>query len=157
MFVEIAKNQHGLQHNRYGLPDIAWLNCDGYVLDQHQWDDPSTRCFGMLLGRMDSSDTAVANIDDDMLLIIFNAHSQSVEFTLPSLYCDWCLELDTMRASQASQYIEFNDTKTIVIAASSCLILSGKHTTNASKIFLTPGITEETVETVDNRHDNKDV
>ena len=127
--------QHGLNQNHYGLPDIAWLGFDGYTLSQQQWDDPETRTFAMLLGKMPADDNNCA-ISDDVLIIIFNGESRSLSFTLPDLACDWCLELDTMKHQQHTETLNLSHTNSLPVAASSCIIISGRHNVNASHVIL---------------------
>ncbi len=74
----------GKFHEGSGLKDVTWLNASGKEMTEEDWQNGNTHCFGMLIdghtgrpaGGSDSQDTATA-------LIVFNAHHDVVNFTLP--------------------------------------------------------------------------
>lgn len=69
------------------LGDIEWLCPDGQEMSADDWNNPRTRCLGLLLNGqiMDEHDERGAPIRDDILLLLFNAHHESISFLLP----DW--------------------------------------------------------------------
>jgi glycogen operon protein len=80
-----------------GVRDVAWIDATGLPREEHHWQDPSLRCFGMLLdGRAQSSGIRQRG-KEATLLIVFNAHHDAVKFILPE--CEggreWSLLLDT--------------------------------------------------------------
>ena len=80
-----------------GVRDVAWIDATGLPREQQHWQDPSLRCFGMLLdGRAQSSGIRQRG-KEATLFIVFNAHHDGVNFILPE--CEggreWSLLLDT--------------------------------------------------------------
>lgn len=79
------------------LKDVTWIDASGIEMRKETWDDPTTRCFGMLIdGR--AQPTGIKQRGTDVtVLIVFNAHYEVVSFTLPE--CPggsaWSLVLDT--------------------------------------------------------------
>jgi glycogen operon protein len=80
-----------------GVKDVAWINADGSEMREQHWDDPNTRCFGMLLdGR--AQETGIRRRGElATLLIIFNPWQDVVKFTLPGTNGSgkWRLRADT--------------------------------------------------------------
>jgi isoamylase len=67
------------------VKDVTWLAPDGIEMSAAQWESPHTRCFGMLLdGR--AQETGIKRQGSDAtLLLVYNAHYEVVEFTLPEV------------------------------------------------------------------------
>jgi isoamylase len=82
-----------------GLPDVWWFRMDGRRMTQREWQNPATRTLGVFLNgdeiraRTEHGDP----IRDDSFLLLFNAHSEDVVFTLPTrrFGVRWALELAT--------------------------------------------------------------
>ena len=65
--------------------DLVWLRPDGQEMSPDDWNDPNTRCLGMLIsgdGIQDAGPRGETVRDDDFLLLL-NAHHDDVPFTLP--------------------------------------------------------------------------
>lgn len=80
-----------------GIKDVSWLTPAGGELTQQNWDDEAARCFGMLLdGRAQESGIRRIGTDATILLVL-NAHHDSVEFILPETAGGrhWVLVVDT--------------------------------------------------------------
>lgn len=80
-----------------GVRDVTWIDATGSPLEEHQWQDPSLRCFGMLLdGRAQSSGIRQRG-KEATLLLMFNAHHEEITCSLPE--CEggqeWSLLIDT--------------------------------------------------------------
>ncbi len=84
---------------RGGVKDVAWLAPDGREMDDEAWNADFVRSLGMLL-----SGNAIEEVDErgepivgDTLLVLLNAHSDEVPFTLPALDADqqWLRVFDT--------------------------------------------------------------
>jgi len=90
---------HGLERSENGVKDITWISPLGSEMTAEQWHDPFARCFGeMLNGRAGDYRTAFgASADDEVLLIIMNAHHEAVPFVLPAVAggVGWSRLLDT--------------------------------------------------------------
>ena len=65
--------------------DVSWIAPSGNEMVSADWDDPATKCFGMLLdGR--AQETGIKRQGSDAtLLMVYNAHHDVVEFTLPKV------------------------------------------------------------------------
>jgi glycogen operon protein len=69
-----------------GLPDAWWFRPDGRRMTQRDWTSPETRTLGFFLnGREIHERTAQGEpVFGDSFLLVFNAHSEPVVFTLPA-------------------------------------------------------------------------
>src|SRR5579862_2680543 len=82
-----------------GLPDVWWFRPDGRRMTQRDWTAPETRTLGVFLNgneiRARTQDGEA--ITDDSFLLLFNAHSEPVDFTLPTrrFGAHWHVELAT--------------------------------------------------------------
>ncbi len=88
-----------------GVKDVAWLAPDGREMDDEAWNADFVRSIGMLL-----SGNAIEEVDErgepitgDTLLVLLNAHTDKVPFTLPPLEADqqWQRVVDTIDAHAA--------------------------------------------------------
>ena len=87
--------QHGNETSSItGLADISWLNCHGTAMTEANWNDQSIKCFAMLLANTTALD-ARNNNQDDALLIVFNAHINSINYLLPELNGYWQVLINT--------------------------------------------------------------
>jgi glycogen operon protein len=79
------------------VKDVTWINASGAEMQPEDWGDGNMKCFGMLVdGRARVSGVRRRGTDVTML-IVFNAHSDVVRFTLPDCTGgkEWELMLDT--------------------------------------------------------------
>jgi len=69
------------------VKDLAWLAPDGQEMTDEAWNADFVRSLGMLLngGAVDEADERGQPIIGDTLLVLFNAHSERVPFTMPPL------------------------------------------------------------------------
>ncbi len=90
-------NEIGEYNEALDVTDARWLAPDGTDLSQEQWDDPSMRCFGLVIdGRVQASGIR-RPASDATLLLVLNAHHDVVNFTLPDIPegDQWTCLLDT--------------------------------------------------------------
>ncbi|PPT26335.1 glycogen debranching enzyme GlgX, partial [Xanthomonas arboricola] len=81
-----------------GLKDLTWLAPDGHEMDEASWHDPEARALMLRLdGR--SPTTGLREIAANVtLLMLINAASTSVSFTLPAMHDEhWRVLVDTAR------------------------------------------------------------
>jgi glycogen operon protein len=82
-----------------GLPDVWWFRTDGRRMTQRDWTTADTKTLGVFLnGREIRARTPHGEpIADDSFLLLFNAHSEPVGFTLPTrrFGAQWQVELAT--------------------------------------------------------------
>jgi len=79
------------------VTDARWLSPDGTDLSQEQWDDPSMRCFGLVIDGRAQASGIRRPASDATLLLVLNAHHDVVNFTLPDIPegDQWTCLLDT--------------------------------------------------------------
>ncbi len=75
----------GSRNEELDVKDVTWLAPSGEEMTTEQWEDGNARCLGMLLdGR--AQETGVKRRGSDAtLLLIYNAHFDVVNFTLPEV------------------------------------------------------------------------
>jgi len=63
--------------------DLTWLTAAGTPMTDAQWADESNRCLGMLIDGRGQNSGIPKPASDATLLLVFNSHSDIVDFTLP--------------------------------------------------------------------------
>ena len=90
---------HGRKIRGSEVKDITWFRTDGQEMQEEDWNNPEARSLGLRLAgnAMDEVDDRGNRIVDDILLILFNAHHEPIDFTLPPKESRqrWELLLDT--------------------------------------------------------------
>jgi len=68
-----------------GVQDLTWLRPDGAEMSDEDWAQPWIRTFGLQLGGgpLDVVDEFGDPVVDDSLIILLNAHDETVQFTMP--------------------------------------------------------------------------
>ena len=84
---------HGRAMSDDGVKDITWLSPAGTEMTEEQWRDGNARCTGLMLNERAVGRASEATV----LLILMNAHTDPVRFTLPPLSfgTDWQKIIDT--------------------------------------------------------------
>ena len=94
-----ARFLHGRHQSGDGLGDIAWYAPDGQEMTPERWQDNLARCIGICLNGQAGGDRNPrgTSLEDDVFLILMNAHHDTVPFVLPSLsnVGGWHRVLDT--------------------------------------------------------------
>lgn len=89
----------GEYNEELDVNDVSWLAPTGEPMTPEQWEDPHTRCLGMLLdGRAQPTGIRRPG-DDNTLLLLLNAHHDVVNFHIPEVPggTHWVCLLDTNR------------------------------------------------------------
>ena len=73
----------GVYNEELDIKDVTWINASGVEMEQAHWQDPNTRCFGMLIDGRAQPTGIRKRGGDATILIIFNAAEEGVNFTLP--------------------------------------------------------------------------
>jgi glycogen operon protein len=108
--VRFRLSQPALRRRRYfqgrsirGVKDVAWLTPEGAEMSDDDWNADFARSLGMLLSgdAIEELDERGEHITGETLLILLNAHSDSVSFTLPALDGErqWQRVFDTVEQS----------------------------------------------------------
>ncbi|MET4781414.1 glycogen debranching protein GlgX [Glaciihabitans sp. UYNi722] len=88
------------------LPDIVWLTPTGVEMEPENWDSSFGRSIGVFLNGngIQGRDSRGQSITDVNFAIFFNAHDDSVDFTLPSAEYSsaWEIVVDTAGAEADS-------------------------------------------------------
>ncbi|MCW5891776.1 MAG: glycogen debranching protein GlgX [bacterium] len=80
-----------------GTKDVTWVNATGAEMQETDWADGNTRCFGMLLDGRAQTTGVHQRGEDATILLVLNAHHDVVLFTLPPVPGDgtWSVLVDT--------------------------------------------------------------
>jgi glycogen operon protein len=82
-----------------GLPDAWWFRPDGRKMTQRDWKREDSHVLGVFLNGEELQEATVEGdeVVDESFLLLFNAHHEDVEFTLPvaSFGARWYCELST--------------------------------------------------------------
>jgi glycogen operon protein len=82
--------------------DIAWLKPDGAEMTEQEWNQDFARCLGVFLAgeTLGESDERSQPVTDRNFVVLFNAHHDDIEFTLPPCQepCQWLQVVDTFVA-----------------------------------------------------------
>jgi isoamylase len=110
-----------------GLEDIAWFLPDGSEMSEEHWTNDFAKSLGVYLnGRgVKLLGPKGENIIDDSFYIIFNAHHDSLEYTLPAAKYgkQWEKILDTSSYASPEEKIWFKAGKVVNVEGRSIVIL----------------------------------
>jgi glycogen operon protein len=101
----------GAYNEELGVKDVTWINANGQEMHDDDWGNDATRCFGMLIDGRSQSTGIRRRGEDVTLLLVLNAYSDLVEFTLPEAVggSGWELLLDTNVPEDASGDFDAGD------------------------------------------------
>jgi isoamylase len=87
----------GTLNEELGVKDVTWINASGDEMNDEAWADTNMRCFGMIMDGRAQPTGIRRRGDDATMLMVFNAHHDLVEFTLPQGADgeNWSLLIDT--------------------------------------------------------------
>jgi isoamylase len=87
----------GVYNEELGVKDVTWITAAGAEMTGVDWDNPLTRCFGMLLDGRAQATGIRRPAGDATLLWVLNSHHGVVPFTLPEVAGgrNWALLFDT--------------------------------------------------------------
>jgi isoamylase len=92
----------GVEESIEGLPDVWWFRTDGHRMTKEDWDQPDGHKLGMFLNgeEIAAPDPQGNRVVDDSFVVLFNAHHEDAEFTLPPARfgAAWVCEIDTADA-----------------------------------------------------------
>ena len=89
------------------VKDVVWFRPDGKEMTDEDWNNSENRCFGLRLAgdAIEEIDERGNPIIDDTLLILLNAHHESIPFILPAhrRKVRWEVTLDTYDPSSINK------------------------------------------------------
>ncbi|HEY9622132.1 MAG TPA: glycogen debranching protein GlgX [Crinalium sp.] len=110
-----------------GISDIAWFNPDGGEMTDAQWELGYSKSIAMFLdGRqLPSPGPKGERISDDSFLLLFNAHYELIEFTLPEAMQrrEWKLVIDTKEPRFITDDIRYTGEHLIPVTGRSLVVL----------------------------------
>jgi isoamylase len=113
----------GARDEELDVKDLEWINANGEVMQDADWQDEAMRCFGMLIdGRARPTGLPQRGVEATMLLVL-NGHHDLVQFTLPPSGDDagWTLLVDT-NLPQLPDRISFPGGEKYAVTARSLLL-----------------------------------
>ena len=100
-----GESVHGPGARRKDIKDITWLRPDGEEMNDDDWKAGWVRCFGVQLSGETLEDVNELGepVEDDTLLVMFNPHSEAIDFYLPKTHeaQKWALLVDSNRPAVA--------------------------------------------------------
>lgn len=110
-----------------GISDIVWFNPDGSEMTDEQWDIGYAKSIGVFLdgNQIPSPGPQGQRISDDSFLLFFNAHYETLEFTLPSQLGeqDWVKVIDTKEPRFVQDEIVFTKGQAVPVTERSVVLL----------------------------------
>jgi len=113
----------GAHNEELDVRDVAWLSPSGQDMTVEQWQDPETRCLGMLLDGRAQASGIKRRGSDATVLMIYNAHPDQVDFVLPAVAegRSWIGLVDTSEPERATAEYPFEHA--LPVAGRSLLLL----------------------------------
>ncbi|MEA2372158.1 MAG: isoamylase [Solirubrobacteraceae bacterium] len=109
------------------LPDAWWFRPDGRRMTQRDWKRGDGHILGMFLNgeALDEADREGSPVIDDSFLLLFNAHHDHVEWTLPvaSFGERWTFEISTAEPEAAAGGREYKARGKINVVSRSLVVL----------------------------------
>ncbi len=109
------------------LKDIAWFTPDGAEMTDADWDAGYAKVLGVFLNgdEIPNHDPRGRRIVDDSLLLLFSAHHEPIDFTIPSgPYGDlWDLAFDTAEPQAADASRSYKAGDDVPLEARSVVVL----------------------------------
>ena len=107
--------------------DIVWLNPDGGEMTDKQWNDGMAKAIAIFLNgeEISTPGSRGERIVDDNFLIIFNAHYEAIEFTLPKMLqqWEWVTLIDTTLPQFVEQGYRYKKGESLVVTKRTSLVL----------------------------------
>jgi isoamylase len=109
-----------------GSVDLGWCKPDGTEMGNADWDAASAPSVGMFLngGAITDRDRRGQRVTDDSFLLLFNAHSEPIDWTLPKEWGgSWELVVDTDQAGFDREGKSLDGPATLPVAGRSVVVL----------------------------------
>jgi isoamylase len=110
-----------------GVSDIAWFRPDGAEMSEQDWEQCHAESFAVFLNgdALRELDDDGRPVRDDSFLLLFNAHHESMMFTMPAATfgIDWNVLIDTAARDDAAAR-SVGSGETIELAARTVVVMS---------------------------------
>jgi isoamylase len=107
-----------------GSVDLGWCKPDGAEMGDDDWDAGSAPTVGLFLNgeAITDRDRRGQRVTDDCFLLLFNAHHEPIEWTLPKLWGErWELVIDT--AGPGREGVALESGRALPVAGRSVVVL----------------------------------
>ncbi|MES2530062.1 MAG: glycogen debranching protein GlgX [Pseudomonadota bacterium] len=108
--------------------DATWLSPDGAEMDAQHWDDPQTRCLGLLLEGTAQASSIPRPGQDASVLLILNGWQDAIEFQLANRGpgVRWTRLIDTALEEQVTEEFDPEATYTVTGRSTLLFVASGE-------------------------------
>jgi isoamylase len=107
--------------------DIVWFNPDGGEMTDKQWNDGLAKAIAIFLNgeEIPTPGSRGEKIVDDNFFIVFNAHYEAIEFTLPKMLqqWEWVTLIDTTLPQFVEQGYRYKKGESLVMTKRTSLVL----------------------------------
>jgi isoamylase len=113
-----------------GSLDLGWCKPDGAEMEDDDWDAASAPTVGLFLNgdAITDRDRRGQRVTDDSFLLLFNAHSDPIQWTLPKQWGgSWELVIDTDMAGTDREGEALKSPATLPVAGRSVVVLRRPH------------------------------
>lgn len=111
----------------WGVTDIGWFNSNGEQMTEEQWQVGFTKSLGVFLNgkEIPAVGPRGERIVDDDFLLFFNAHYETIEFTLPTDLRDmpWAVAIDTKQPRLLNEEQVFTGEQAVPVTGRSLVVL----------------------------------
>jgi len=107
-----------------GSMDLGWCRPDGAEMGDDDWDALSASAVGLFLNgaAITDRDRRGQRVSDDSFLLLFNAHGDAIDWTLPKQWGRWW-ELVTETADPSREGEALESSETLQVAGRSVVVL----------------------------------
>ncbi|MFZ5907049.1 MAG: glycogen debranching protein GlgX [Nitrospirota bacterium] len=130
---QVFQRRHFFQGRKISgseVKDLTWLRPDGREMQDQDWSNQETQCFGIRLAgdAIDEVDEQGNRIIDDTLLVLFNGNQEPVTFLLPHNHQNqaWELLIDTRESAAPKKVFPAGGEYTMEARSLSLLLLPQK-------------------------------
>jgi isoamylase len=113
---------HGAQ-----VTDIGWFTPDGAEMAEEHWNEGFAKALGIFLNGegIQSPDARGERVIDDSFYVLFNAHHEPLQFTLPKIDwgAEWVAVLDTARSMPAEEEQRYKAGEEVALESRSLKVL----------------------------------
>jgi glycogen operon protein len=102
---------------RSGLPDVVWFGCDGQEMDAGSWEREDAHALAVFLNgeEIPTHDRDGNPIEGHSFLLLFNAHHEPLQFTIPEALGDsWTRVLASERGTDLPELMTPGDQLTLL-------------------------------------------